>query len=283
MSEGDAEAQIVSLPALAYARQRGLHALVVARDGRILHEEFGEKYTATTAHPLYSGTKSFWGVVALAAQRDGILSLDERVADTFGDWSFDARKSGVTLRQLLQLTSGHGFGGLGSAVPTYPQALSIDLKNPPGRTFTYSGVPLQVFGAVLACKLESRKLTPQEFLRQRILDPAGIRVARWRTLRDGSNPLPTGAFMSAIEWLGYGRYVCDHRDELAECFQGSAANPHYGLGFWLGARGAPEDLAYASGAGGQGMYVVPSCNVVIVHFGNSPSFKHEAFLKRYFF
>ena len=32
-------------------------------------------------------------------------------------------------------------------------------------------------------------------------------------------------------------------------------------------RGAPSDLFYASGSGGQGMYVAPSLGIVTVHFG----------------
>jgi CubicO group peptidase (beta-lactamase class C family) len=266
---------------LDYVRKHSLHALVIAREGRVIEEAYGDGYDGSTPHALYSGTKSFWGVAAVAAQRDGILRLDERVAETFRQWDADEWKRRVTLRHLLQLTSGIGFGGLGSAVPTYAKALAVDLKSEPGSRFTYGGIPLQVFGAVFARKLEPRKQTPHEYLRARILDPIGMRIARWRTLADGSNPLPTGAFISAREWLKYGQFVREHREEYAECFQGSDANARYGLGWWLAPPTAPSDLFYASGAGGQAMYVIPSRQTVVVHFGNSSSYKHDAFLKRF--
>lgn len=267
---------------LEYARKHALHALVVAKDGRILDEAYGEGYDASTPHALYSGTKSFWGIAAVTAERDGILRIDDRVADTFPQWNADEWKRRVTLRHLLQLTSGIGFGGLGSAVPTYAKALAIELKNEPGTTFTYGGIPLQVFGAVLAHKLESRKQTPHEYLQRRILDPIGMRIGKWRTLADGTHPLPTGAFVSAHEWLKYGQLVCEHREEFAECFQGSPVNPRYGLGWWFGTPNAPSDLIWASGSAGQAMYIVPSLQTVVVHFGNSSSYKHDAFLKRLF-
>lgn len=267
---------------LEYARKHGLDVLVIAQHGQVVGEAYGEGYDASTPHALYSGTKSFWGVAAVSAERDGILRLDDRVADTFPQWGVDAQKKCVTLRQLLQLTSGIGFGGLGSGVPTYAKALSVELKNEPGTTFTYGGIPLQVFGAVLARKLESRKQTPHEYLRQRILEPIGMHIGNWRTLADGSHPLPTGAFVAAQEWIKYGQFVCEHRDEFAECFQGSAANPRYGLGWWLGSPNAPSDLVYASGSSGQAMYIVPSRQTVVVHFGKSSSYKHDAFLKRLF-
>jgi CubicO group peptidase (beta-lactamase class C family) len=275
---------VISLPesALEYARKHALHALVIAQNGRVVSETYGADHDASTPHALYSGTKSFWGVTAVTAQRDGILRLDERVAESFPQWQTDARKRLVTLRHLLQLTSGIGFGGLGSAVPTYARALAVQLKNEPGAVFTYGGIPLQVFGAVLARKLEARGQTPHEYLQQRILDPIGLRIGKWRTLADGTHPLPTGAFVSAHEWLKYGLFVCDHREEFEECFQGSAANPRYGLGWWLGAANAPPDLIYASGSAGQAMYIVPSRHMVIVHFGKSSSYKHDAFLKRVF-
>ena len=272
------------LAALEYARKHALNALVLSREGTIVEEIYGDGYDASKPHPLYSGTKSFWGVAAVAAQRDGILQLDERVAETFPEWGIHKWKSRVTLRHLLQLTSGIGFGGLGSAVPTYEKALAVELKKEPGTTFTYGGIPLQVFGAVFARKLEPRGETPHDYLQRRILDPIGMKISKWRTLASDArvHPLPTGAFVSPHEWLKYGRFVSEQREEFAECFVGSAANPRYGLAWWLGSPSAPADLFYASGAAGQGLYVVPSQGLVVVHFGNSSSYKHDAFLKRLF-
>jgi len=275
-------AELAIADAVAYARSHGLHALIVERDGRVVAAEYGETFSPDEPHALYSGTKSFWGVAALFAQDDGLLRLEEPVAETFSEWRTDPWKRRVTLRMLLSLTAGFGFGGLGASVPIYERALEIPLKDEPGTRFTYGGVPLQVFGAVLARKLESRKQSPHDYLRERVLDPAGVRVAAWRTLGDGTSPLPTGASLRAGDWLAYGRWVMRERASLQRCFEGSPANARYGLGWWLGARGAPGDLVYASGSGGQGLYLVPSLDVAIVHFGRSNSYRHEAFLKRLF-
>ena len=275
-------AELAIADAVAYARSHGLHALIVERDGHVVAAEYGETFSPDEPHALYSGTKSFWGVVALFAQDDGLLRLEEPVAETFSEWRTDPWKRRVTLRMLLSLTAGFGFGGLGASVPIYERALEIPLKDEPGTRFTYGGVPLQVFGAVLARKLESRKQSPHDYLRERVLDPAGVRVAAWRALGDGTSPLPTGASLRAGDWLAYGRWVLRERASLQRCFEGSSANARYGLGWWLGVRGAPGDLVYASGSGGQGLYLVPSLDVAIVHFGRSNSYRHEAFLKRLF-
>lgn len=273
---------ILTPAALAYARKHELHALVVSHEGRIVDEAYGDGHDGATPHPLYSGAKSFWGVTGLIAQNDGLLDLDERVGDTFPAWGLQPWKSKVTLRELLQLTSGIGFGGMGLAVPTYAKALDVELKNEPGTRFTYGGIPLQVFGAVLARKLEPLSETPHDYLARRIFAPIGLKVGKWRTLADGTKPLPTGAFIAPLEWIKYGLFVCERHVEFAPCFKGSRANARYGLGWWLGVKNAPDDLFYASGAAGQAMYVVPSRKIVIVHFAKSSSYKHEAFLKLFF-
>lgn len=272
----------ISAAALAYARKHDLHALVVSRDGRIVEEAYGDGHDGSTPHPLYSGAKSFWGVAAMLAQDDGLLDLDEHVAQTFPAWGLEPWKSKVTLRELLQLTSGIGFGGMGLAVPTYAKALDVELKNEPGSKFTYGGIPLQVFGAVLARKLGASGETPHDYLARRILEPIGLRIDKWRMLGDGTKPLPTGAFIAPLEWIKYGQFVCERHADFAQCFKGSKANARYGLGWWLRVKNAPDDLFYASGAAGQAMYVVPSRNLVIVHFAKSSSYKHDAFLKLVF-
>jgi CubicO group peptidase (beta-lactamase class C family) len=82
--------------------------------------------------------------------------------------------------------------------------------------------------------------------------------------------------------MRYGEFVARRANEYAECFIGTPANPRYGLCWWLAPSGAPADLFYASGSGGQAMYVAPSQDVVAVRFGNGGSYNHEAFLKRLF-
>jgi CubicO group peptidase (beta-lactamase class C family) len=273
-------------PAVAYARKHALDALVVVQGKTILLEEYGAGFDREAPHPLYSGTKSFWGAAATYARDDGLLNLDEPVAQTISAWRTDAWKRGVTIRMLLSLTAGFGFGGLGASVPTYDKALGVPLRDEPGTRFTYGGIPLQVFGAVLASKLDKRNVTPHEYLRERVLDVAGVKVAKWRELNDGTKPLPTGAFLTAANWLAYGRFVIAHYAKLAACFEGSAVNPRYGLGWWLGPVPSgvegPAELFYASGSAGQALYLVPSLDLIVVHFGKSASWRHDAFLKRLF-
>jgi CubicO group peptidase (beta-lactamase class C family) len=269
--------------ALAYAQRHDLAALVISVDDTIALESYGDDWTGEKPHALYSGTKSFWGVTALAAAEDGLFALDDPVADTISEWRGDSQKAFMTIRQLLNLTSGYGFGGLGASVPVAEKAIATPLKNDPGSTFTYGGIPLQVFGEVLRRKLAPSKREPHDYLRDRILDPIGVEIASWRMLRDQTQPLPTGAFLCANAWLRYGQYLLQRTKSggsFTECTRGSQANARYGLGLWLDPLATGDGTFYASGSAGQALYIIPSKDMVVAHFGNSSSWKHDAFLKR---
>src|SRR5205085_12618972 len=82
------------------ARHRGVSFLAI-QDGRTLLEQ-----NAKTPYKIYSGTKAFWNLAALAAAEDGLLNLDARVAETITSWRNDPRKAQMTIRQLLDFDSG---------------------------------------------------------------------------------------------------------------------------------------------------------------------------------
>jgi CubicO group peptidase (beta-lactamase class C family) len=272
--------------AITYAERHTLHALLIAVDAEITVARAGAGWDLARPHALYSGTKSFWGVAAAAAAEDGLLELDEPAGATIREWPAGSAQAAVTIRQLLTLTSGYGFGGLGNAVPTPERALAIPLKNEPGAVFTYGGIPLQIFGEILRRKIAPHYESPQAFLAARVLDRIGMTIHHWRRLTDGTQPLPTGAFVSATEWLAYGRLLLDRgagvidAAHFAECTTGSTPNPAYGLGLWLVRRAGELVALYASGAGGQGLYVLPARRIVAVRLGQSASWNHAAFIKR---
>ena len=260
-----------------YAAKHSLHALLIARDGEVVHEEYAGGFDGAKAHALYSGTKSFWGTAALCAVEDGLFTLDEPVAGVVPEFKNDIRRN-ITPRMLLTMTAGYGFGGLGSAVPTYDKALEIPLKNRPGETFTYGGIPLQVFGAFFARVLGGE--TPHRYLARRVLESAGVDIAEWRTLKDATHPLPTGVQLRARSWLAYGTFMLERHARFVEALHGTAANARYGLCWWLTPPGVKDDVFYASGSAGQGLYIVPARKLAVVHFAKSTSYKHDAFLKK---
>src|SRR5467141_2357873 len=89
-----------------YSENKGGFSMLVMQNGRTVFEHYANGGSADSRCKIFSGTKSFWGVAALCAVRDGLIKLDERVADTVTEWNNDPRKSQITIRQLLNQTDG---------------------------------------------------------------------------------------------------------------------------------------------------------------------------------
>gem|GEM_PF-58804 len=277
--------------AIAYSEAyRGLSVLVL-KDGKVICSTGGK--SVETPYELWSGTKSFVGIMAAAAVQDGLLALDEPAADTLTEWAGDPVKSRVTLRQILWMVEGQP-SEIGNP-PTYAGAVETGFDAAPGERFQYGPVPMQLFGEIMRRKLETAGLevAPLAYLDRRVLSPLGISGYQWRSGADGYPLMPQGAVMSAREWSLFGAFVLrGGRSEdgtqlvspeaFAEIFEGSEANAAYGLTWWLARpSGSPDpvtqasdirrnldrlppDLVLASGAGGQRLYIIPSRDMVIV-------------------
>jgi CubicO group peptidase (beta-lactamase class C family) len=310
--------------AASYSAAREGISFLVVFDGRVVFEDYPNGGGASHPHELASGTKSFSGVMAAAAVKDRLLALDERVCDTLPEWRADPRKSKVTIRQLLSLTSGLATGGERGRVPTYADAVAAPSVDEPGRRFSYGAVPFQVFGEVMRRKLAPHGEKPLDYLCRRVLDPIGLSVGRWRRGADGNPHLPSGAALTARDWAKLGELVrlggrwdgvdlLDRR-ALDACFEGTPANPRYGLTWWLNrpidrrlalripvlrrnaaslenVPGVPPDLVFAAGAGDQRLYVSRGRGLVVVRQakgilralrGERSGFSDDAFLRLLF-
>lgn len=275
------------------AKSKGV-SMVVAQHGKIIFEDYPNGGTPAAAHELASGTKSFAGVAAIAAQEDGLLKLDEKVSLTINEWQNDPQRSGITIRQLLTLSSGIQTKVGAGLAPTYAEALKSEVSSP---VFIYGPAPFQIFGEVMRRKLLPTKETMVDYLKRRVLSPAGVNVAHWRNAADGLPLIPQGARLTAREWEKFGELILHQglangkqllkKNDVALLFQGTPFNPMYGLSWWLnrpipndlrnsikqltmasdlkyGSPGLPNDLVMAAGAGKQRLYVVPSQDLVVV-------------------
>jgi CubicO group peptidase (beta-lactamase class C family) len=280
--------------AARYSRAHRGVSMLVAKDGRVVFEDYRPGHTADEAHPLASGTKSFSCATAIAAVQDKLLTFDEPVSQTITEWRDDPRKSKITIRQLLTLTSGIDPGRIGD-IPTYAEAIEAKALHAPGTAFQYGPLPFQVFGELMRRKLARSGEDPRAYLDRRVLRPIGLEVRSWTVGRDGNPQMPAGAHLTAREWAKFGQLILARgrwagsqildAGLLSECEQGTRVNPDYGMTFWrptrfggtnaaggsadVGAtklKGAhvPDDLVEAAGKGGQYLYIVPSWNLVIV-------------------
>ena len=290
-------------------RHRGVSFLAI-QNGRTLLEE-----DAKTPHRIYSGTKAFWNLAALAAAEDGLLDLDDRVADTITSWRNDPRKSQVTIRQLLNFDAGlEPLFSLQQTQSGDRNAAAVGARTvaEPGSAFIYGPAALQVFHQVLKEKL--RDQTPTHFLERRVLHRLGLGPQRYLPDHAGNPVLATGWILTARQWAKVGRVVLDKgaplvsRKSLEQCWGGTEANRAFSLGWWNNraaangrevdveqmlipkwpnqdwhdvclCRDAPSDLVACIGSEGQRLYVIPSLKLIVVRQANGGSFSDAHLLR----
>jgi len=239
-----------------YSEGLGGWSMLVFQDGDVVFERYARGAGPETPIQVASATKSFWGVAAAAMVEDGLLEFDERAADTLTEWDGDPMRGRITVRHLLELSS-----GLAEDVPAiqgvdpkptwvknkYTHAVGLPGRIEPGTVFRYGPSHFYAFGELIRRKLLPRGQSPLDYLQARVLGPIGCRYARWQHDGAGNVHIPNGCHVTAREWLKFGRLVLDKglwrgtrivADEpLAECFRPSTPNPGYGLTWWLNAGG----------------------------------------------
>src|SRR5438105_5939786 len=224
-------------------RRRGVSMLVI-QNGRMIFEHYANGGSARGRWPIFSGTKSFWGIAALVAVHDGLFKLDDPVSDTITEWKSDPRKSQITIRQLLNQTDGIEAASRLQR-PSIRDRNTMAIRLPsiaePGSAFIYGPSHIQVFSELLRRKLKGRSTIA--YFEGHVSDRLGLHRLNYKkdSLR---NPLPaTGFEFTAREWARLGELVIGNgnyrgrqivpADLLREAFAGSQANPSYGLTFWL--------------------------------------------------
>ena len=241
--------------AAEYSRKHDGEVMLVLLDGKPVFEDAVSGWSVESPHLLASGTKSFSGIAAALAIEDGLLSLDEKVADTIHEWKADPRKSRVTVRQLLSLAS--GLESLSGTIENTRNARAAGITDrvtasigakmlaDPGERFIYGPSQFYVFGELMKRKLAAAKTGDADvvaYLDRKVFTPLGINP---RFLRDeaGNANLPGGCRMTARDWAVFGEFVRNggvHDGKrllgeatLAQLMQSHGPNKAYGLTWWL--------------------------------------------------
>ncbi|MEH6607488.1 MAG: serine hydrolase domain-containing protein [Pseudomonadales bacterium] len=287
-----------------YSDAHGGKGLLVWYNGQLVARHFAENITDNTHFSGFSMHKSVLALTVLAAIEDGIIgSLDDPIGRYLSPWKDDPRGE-ITLRQLLQQSSGlahYTFSsgdpraaalGLSSAINK--TALQFPLTHPPGTHFNYNNVNAQLAGMLLEQALQRSGRTYAEYLSKRLWRPLNNNEASlWLDDEGGSPRYFAGLHAGLADWLrigimlaGSGEQVLS-QESLAAFSAPSDLNAGYGLNVWLGGNWQPgrrygpttamtvphaepylaPDVVFFDGFGGQRVYVVPSAGLVVARFG----------------
>lgn len=282
-----------------HAAANGL-SLLVLQNGDILFERYADGVDPDTPQWLASGTKSFLGVIALAAVADGLIQLDAPVHESITEWRAHPRKSEITYRQLLTLTSGLQAADRGAILrsPSWANVVASPMIGRPGDQFGYGAFQHIAFSEAVQRLLDEEPF--EAYMQRRLFDPLGVEVQWLYRNEDGDPEVGGGAAMTARHWARFGEFVRQRghwegeqlipANLFAELTVGTQANPAYGLAWWLNRKVSeevltripllerelgglvrsdafPSDVFIAAGAGKQRLYIIPSMELVIVRQG----------------
>lgn len=258
---------------------------------------------------IYSITKSVVSMLVGIAEGDGLLTLDDRVAQYVPEWR-GSDSAEVTIRQLLSMTSGRETSEVlddemtSIADDKTAFAVSLGQAAVPGSTWHYDNLAAQVLEPVLTAVTGDLI----GFAHDRLFSPVGMGSVDWQ--RDAvGNPLTYAGITATADQLGVlGQLVIDHgrfdgRQIVPESFLAASTSPSselnasYGYLWWTNATGerdgdhvavgaapvpnpqtgciapaVPGDTVWGLGWGSQMAAIVPSRKMVAIRFGRRPRY-----------
>lgn len=271
-----------------------LHSLLVARHGRLLLEEYFEGMRAPTLQPLFSCTKGVFSTVFGIAQDQGLLDVEERLYDFYPDRcgkpGWDPRKDGITLGNLLSMTSGLDCNDVGvgnencgadmaRARDWLGFCFGLPMARKPGEAWEYNGCCLSLVSNLIAAK---SGMPFPAYAKKYLLGPLGIREDEWVTGPAGVNRVDYGLAWKAREMAKLGQLYLNRglwkgKRIVSEAWVRDATSPHapkgqawgheYGY-LWhlkdMRYQGRKVRVFYARGYRGQEIFASPEADLVCV-------------------
>lgn len=296
-------------------------ALLVIRDGQIVYERYAEPTTAQTAHLSWSMAKSLLATTLGVAYGEGRFKLDAPAAQYYPamaehpqikighllnwasglaweeDYEYAPLKSSVV---AMLYTRGRGD------MAAFTAAHAADAV--PGTRFRYSSGDSNVLAAALRGMVGEQAYADYPWTA--LFEPLGITSGVWERDASGTFVASSYAYMTARDLARVGLLMqrggrWGERQLLPAAWVDFVATPFAGYQaqlakagdavpgghWWLNAElpgskrpwpDAPADTIAALGHWGQGLYVMPKEDLLVVRYADDRdgSFQHNELLKR---
>jgi len=265
------------------------------------HPDWHPYLKGTELHSLQSVTKSVMSTALGIAMDDGLLeNVESRVMPWFKEYEpyeTDERKEATTLEDFLTMRSGIKWvetgGYSGDQHDTIRMELSDEwiryvLERPmdrtPGTHFQYNDGVSVLLGKIIR---EATGKRADEWTRERLFEPIGIRDFYWKITPDGEADTEGGLYLKTedlarIGYLFLRKGVWNGRQIVSRDWVERATSPivpdirpnngrpdqGYGYQWWVVAQNEGKTSIFAgNGYGGQFVFVVPEHDIVAVFNG----------------
>lgn len=274
-----------------------IHGFMILRHGQIVLDAKFFPYDGTRAHDIASCTKSLTSTgLGLALRAGEIESLDQKLLSFFPELTVqndDENKRAITLANAVSMTSGFDCVNeptevtliqMQSSTDWVGYALDVPMAGPPGQSWRYCGTATHALSGVIS-RASGQPL--DQLLIARLFEPLFADTPIWPRDPQGVSHGWGDARLSAeaMARVGQlflergtfgGRSVLDAAfvDEATSNRVGDLGPPSgYGHAWWVASSGG----YYASGRGGQKLFVLPALDAVIVTTGGAGPEQEQAF------
>lgn len=271
-------------------------AFVVLHKGGIVAEHYDQGIGPDTKLLSWSMAKSFVNALVGMMVKDSLIDVHAPLPIL--EWQDDDRKT-ITLHDLMQMQSGLEWNedyGARSDVNVMLHceedmglyALQKPLEYKPGTHWYYSSGSTNIVVRYLRSLFSSDEAF-FSYMRERLFAPLGIRNAIFEQDMSGTPVGSSYLYITAKNFARFGQMYLDDGcvdDEriLPEgwvdytCTPASNSENRYGAFFWLNRGGkypdVPKDMYWCDGHDGQCIFIIPSCQLVVVILGYSPKPDH---------
>ena len=272
-----------------------MDSLQIARRGRIVLEATYAPFRGGVKHRINSSTKAVTSTLIAIALGEGVLdSVDRRVVDFFPDRTIghlDKRKRAITIRHLLDMTSGLEWdegvnGGAASFLAMEESAdwvqfiLDRPMSREPGWAFDYNSGNSHLLSAILT-KLTGKSAL--DYAREKLFGPLGIDDVLWRPDPQGISGGGAGLYMLPRDMAKFGylylrngawegrqivprAWIDGVRGASVDMRESWSGNLRYGSQFWV----IPgRDAFMTVGYHRQLVVVMPRLDIVVATTGSA--------------
>ena len=268
-----------------------LKGIVVLCNGKRVSEAYFNGDSAGTLHDIRSATKSITATLMGVAIQTGLVhSVDDSIALYLPGLPHDGKQN-ITIRDLLTMRSGLAANdedplspgnedNLDKASDWLRAAYAVPIKEQPGRAYVYCSLNAFLTGAIVS---NAAKMPLEEFARRNLFDPLGIEHFDWLKASGGRTKGQGNLSIRTRDLAAIGQMYLDHglvhskrvldsgwvEQSWAKLVPISTSDPYAdSYGYMWYSRDEPTGTSatpvhFASGNGGNKIYVVPSRNLVI--------------------
>lgn len=273
---------------------RNIHSILLIRNGRLVFEEYFYGYNRNNKHFLASVSKSVTSlIVGLAIDQGYVPDVDTNAYEFFPNYrgsKWIDQKYPITLKHMLTMTAGLDWDAMSHPRSdprhtTYKMYASSDpikfvlnrnLSEIPGQKFYYNSGLTILIGEVV--RGESGMYI-DEFSGKFLFTPFGISDYFWDKFPDGTIQTDGGLHlrprdMAKIGYMMLKNGLWQGKQIVSKAWVEESTKTHvdglglgYGYQWWRGKafiNSQTIEVLYASGHGGQKIFIIPKFDLVVV-------------------